>query len=407
MRDHDPSKIRFTGPLAELATGWRETLEAQRYAAVSVATKLRLAAHLSRWLQERGLGAADLFDPVIKDFVTERSQTHKCLASAEALGPFLDYLRSLNAIPVPAPFTPVTAQEILLAEYQAFLLTRRGLSGPVIAAYGRWIMPFLDHLQKVGCRVQKDEVTGEIIADYLTSHLSTMSRKSAKMTASVLRSFLGFTHAVGYGTQSLSAAVPPVVSWRLAGLPQPLAADEAASLLAAVNRTTSTGKRDYAVVLLLLRMGLRRSEIAVMRLEDIDWVTGVLAVHGKGGRISTLPLPVDVGAALVDYLREARPPRLEAREVFIRVLAPYRGLTPCGVTCIVARLAEKAGIGTIYAHRLRHTAGSNVLNAGASMEEVAQFLRHTNIETSVIYAKTDMTRLAGLARPWPVAGASS
>lgn len=298
-------------------------------------------------------------------------------------------------------------QEILLAEYQDYLLVRRGLSAPVITAYGHWITPFLDYLQSVGCHAKADQVSEEIIAAYLTSRLSSLSRNSAKMTTSVLRSFPGFLHATGYSKASLAAAVPPIVSWRKAGLPQSRSPGETTTLLAAADRNTTAGKRDYAVMLLLLRMALRCQELAVMRLEDIDWSSGDLVVHGKGGRVDTLPPPVDVGAALVEYLREARPHGVQAREVFIRVCAPFRGLTPTSVTCIVARLAEKAGLGTIYAHRLRHTAASNVLNAGTNVEEVDQFMRHANTETSTIYAKTDMTRLSGLSRPWPATGARS
>lgn len=403
----DLSAVRFSGPLTPFARGWREVLVADGYAPTSAATKLQLAAHLSRWLQSQALGLREVTGQVIEEFLAERKATHTAQISLEALGPFLGYLRSLGTIPELEPHVPVTPQEILLAEYQDYLAVRRGLSAAVIAAYGHWISPFLDYIQAVGCRAQADEVTGEIIAEYLTTRLGSLSRKSAKMTTSVLRSFLGFIHAAGYSTASLTAAVPPIISWRLAGLPEPLSQDQVTALLAAADRTTSTGKRDYAVVLLLLRLGLRRSEVAVLRLQDVDWIAGTLVVHGKGGRIDTLPLPVDVGTALVDYLKDARPPGLEAREVFIRVRAPFRGLDPVSVSYIVSRLAEKAGIGTVYAHRLRHTAASNVLNAGASMEEVAQFLRHASTETSTIYAKTDMTRLSGLARPWPVTGGLS
>lgn len=407
MYDPDLSKVRFTGPLAMFAPGWREMLVADGYVSCSAAIKLQLAAHLSRWLQAHVLEAGDLTEPVIREFLTERRATYTNQISLEALGPFLEYLRCLDAIPRLKPHIPVTAQEILRVDYQDYLLVRRGLSAPVITAYGHWITPFLDYLQGVGCQAEADEVSGEIIAAYLTSRLGSLSRKSAKMTTSVLRSFLGFLHATGYSTASLVAAVPPIVSWRKAGLPQPLSQGEVTALLAAADRNTNAGKRDYAVVLLLLRMALRCQEVAVMRLEDIDWCSGNLVVHGKGGRVDTLPLPVDVGAAMVEYLRDARPSGLQAREVFIRMCAPFRGLTPTSVTCIVARLAEKAGLGTIHAHRLRHTAASNVLNAGASMEEVAQFMRHASTETSTIYAKTDMTRLSGLSRPWPVTGARS
>ncbi|WP_426987651.1 site-specific integrase [Pseudarthrobacter sp. Y6] len=239
MYDPDLSKVRFTGPLAEFAPGWREMLIAQGYVSCSAANKLQLAAHLSRWLHARDLGAGELTPPVINDFLAERRATYTNQKSLEALEPFLDYLRSLEAIPGLEPAVPVTAQEVLLAEYQNYLLVRRGLSTPVIAAYGHWITPFLDYLQGLGCRVQDDEVTGETVAGYLTSRLAGLSRKSAKMTTSVLRSFLGFIHAAGYSTASLAAAVPPIVSWRQSGLPQPLGQDETAALLSAVDRNTT------------------------------------------------------------------------------------------------------------------------------------------------------------------------
>ena len=404
MYDPDLSKVRFTGPLAKFASGWREVLVAEGYGASSAAVKLQLAAHLSRWLQENKFEAWDLTEPVIKAFLVERRATYTHLISLEALGPFLEYLRVLRVVPDLVPRLPVTAQEILLAEYQDYLLVRRGLSAPVITAYGHWIMPFLDYLQDVGCQVKDGELDGEIIAAYLVTRLVGLSRKSAKMTTSVLRSFLGFIHTAGYNTASLAAAIPPITAWRLSDLPQPLTREETGALLAAADRDTGAGKRDYAIVLLLLRTALRCQEVAVMGLDDVDWGSGTVVIHGKGGRVDTVPVPIDVGSALVDYLREARPPGLESREVFIRLCAPYRGLTRTSVSCVVGRLAKKDGLGTVHAHRLRHTAASNVLNAGASMEEVAQFLRHASTETSTIYAKTDMTRLSGLSRPWPEAG---
>ena len=241
MYDPDLSKVRFTGPLAVFAPDWRAVLVAEGYVSCSAAIKLQLVAHLSRWLQARGLGAGELTEPVIMYFLAERRATYTAQVSLEALAPFLDYLRSRDAIPGRESRVPVTAQEILLAEYQDYLLIRRGLSAPVIIAYGHWIMPFLDHLQSVGCRAEDDELTGDIVASYLTTRLAGLSRKSAKMTTSVLRSFLGFIHAAGYSTASLTAAVPPIVSWQLSGMPQPLSGDETAALLAAADRNTTAG----------------------------------------------------------------------------------------------------------------------------------------------------------------------
>lgn len=178
MYDPDLSKIRFTGPLSVFAPGWRKVLVADGYVSGSAAIKLQLVAHLSRWMQEMELRAEDLTAPVIEDFLVERRATHTAQISLEALEPFLDYLRSIEAIPAPEPVVPVTPQEILSAEYQHYLEARRGLTGPVIAAYGHWISPFLDYLEGADCCAQAGEVTGEIIAGYLTGRLGSLSRKS-------------------------------------------------------------------------------------------------------------------------------------------------------------------------------------------------------------------------------------
>jgi site-specific recombinase XerD len=157
------------------------------------------------------------------------------------------------------------------------------------------------------------------------------------------------------------------------------------------------------MITMLCRLGLRCAEAAGLRLEDIDWSAGTVAVRGKGGRTDRLPLPVDVGQALVDYLRRGRP-ETATRTVFVRAVAPFTALHSSSVSCIVGRAARRAGLGTVHAHRLRHTAATATLNAGATLEEVAQLMRHEGVATTFIYAKTDRTRLAQLARPWPTAG---
>ena len=172
------------------------------------------------------------------------------------------------------------------------------------------------------------------------------------------------------------------------------------------DRRTPAGRRDYAVMVCLHRLGLRCGETARLRLDDIDWETGTLIIQGKGGHTDRLPLPADVGQALADYLRHGRPDT-SARAVFVRAHAPLTAMAPSSLSCIVARAARRAGLGTVHAHRLRHTAATRVLNAGASLEEVAQLLRHAGTATTLIYAKTDQRRLAGLARPWPTVGGVS
>jgi integrase/recombinase XerD len=223
------------------------------------------------------------------------------------------------------------------------------------------------------------------------------------MTACALRSFLGFCYVEGIVEVPLTGAVPAVAHRKLSGLPQDLTAGQVDSLLDACDRGAPTGRRDYAVIVCLHRLGLRCGETAGLRLDDIDWETGTLIIHGKGGRTDRLPLPVDVGQALVDYLRHGRPDT-SSRAVFVRAHAPFTAIAPSGLSCIVARAARRAGLGTVHAHRLRHTAATRALNAGASLNEVAQLLRHTGTATTVIYAKTDQRRLSGLARSWPTGG---
>ena len=172
------------------------------------------------------------------------------------------------------------------------------------------------------------------------------------------------------------------------------------ALLEACDRCSAVGRRDFAVITVLHRLGLRCAEVTGLRLDDVDWQAGILRIRGKGNRVDLLPLPVDVGRAIVDYLRKGRP-QTSARTVFVKARAPHTALAPSGVSCIVARAARRAGLGTVHAHRLRHTAASRTLNAGASLEQVAHLLRHASPATTAIYAKTDQVRLSTLARPWP------
>jgi site-specific recombinase XerD len=230
-----------------------------------------------------------------------------------------------------------------------------------------------------------------------------MSVRSAERLVNGLRSFLRFALVEGLIAGPLASAVPSVARWSGAGLPRGLACGQVTALLASCDRGRATGKRDYAILVLLARLGLRAAEIAALRLDDIDWRAGEIVVRGKGRTEERLPLPCDVGEAIADYLRHGRPRRPE-REVFLRAVAPLRGLAPEGVSEVVRAASERAGLGSFGAHRLRHTAGTQMLRAGASLPEVAQVLRHRSVATTCIYAKVDHLALRQLAMPWPGAG---
>jgi site-specific recombinase XerD len=218
---------------------------------------------------------------------------------------------------------------------------------------------------------------------------------------SALRSLLRFLHVDGLVDQPLVQAVPSVAAWKLAGLPKALDADQVSALLASCDKATAVGRRDYAILVALVRLGLRAGEVASLCLDDIDWRRGELTVRGKGNRHERLPLPADVGQAVVSYLEAGRPAATATgREVFVTVRAPHRELTRVTVTQVVARAARRAGLGRIYAHRLRHTAATGMLRGGASLAEIGQVLRHHRALTTMTYAKVDIDALRALARPW-------
>ena len=227
------------------------------------------------------------------------------------------------------------------------------------------------------------------------------SRGAAKLTVTALRSLLGFLHVEGVLARSLVEAVPSAASWRLSGLPKALEADDVARLMASCDRATANGVRDFAVLTLLVRLGLRAGEVAGLGLDDVDWRAGELVILGKGRRAERLPLPVDVGEAITAYLQAGRPVSAQDRALFQRVRAPHQALTTGGVTQLVVAASRRAGLGQIHAHRLRHTAATQMLRAGVPLEQVGQVLRHRAVLTTAIYAKVDRDALAGLARPWP------
>lgn len=401
----DPSRVRVTGPLMPYAEGFRAQLADQGYAPFSACAQLRLAAHLSRWLALRGLSAGNLTDEVAADFIQERREAgHRRLASAKALVPLLGYLLAVDARPSPPALIPSTPTEELCERFRAYLSAERGLAARTATGYLHALRPFLiARTAPNGDLALEDLGPGEI-ASFVVAHCPSLPRGSAKLLAVALRSLLAFLHVEGIVGGSLASCVPTVASWRLSGLPRALAPEEVRSLLGSCEGRGGVGLRDRAVLLLLVRLGLRAGEVAGLELSDIDWRGGDLVVRGKGDRAERLPLPDEVGRAVASYLHQARPARCQSRMVFLRVKAPWRGLSGGGVTMLVAGAARRAGLGAIYAHRLRHTAACELLRAGSSLEEIGQLLRHRSALTTAIYAKVDRRALRTLARPWPEQG---
>jgi len=398
----DPSRVRVTGPLERYAPGFVAELVDVGYRPVSAAFLLQLMAHLSRWLAENGLVPEQLLTADVERFLAARRAVgHTNYLSPKALAPLLRYLRELGV--VPAETEPeLSAVEVLLERYRRYLMEERGLVAGTVRGYVDMVRPFLASRADATGGLELEALTaGDVLGFVLSESERRRSGKSAKLMVTALRSLLGFVHVEGLIARPLAQVVPSVAFWRLSGLPRGLEAGQVRALLDSCDRNTLAGRRDFAILLMLARLGMRRGEVAALGLDDLDWRAGEILVRGKGNRVERLPLPADVGEALADYLRDGRPRGVERRPVFVRVKAPLTALTAGGVTQVVVSAGKRAGLGEVTAHRLRHTAATELLRAGAPLVEIGQLLRHRTELTTAIYVKVDRDRLRELARPWP------
>jgi integrase/recombinase XerD len=290
----------------------------------------------------------------------------------------------------------------VLDVFAAYLRRERGVSAFTVDLYVADVRRFLAGR---GDR-ELSELTAADVSRAVLGQVGAWSPASVRRFGCALRSFLRYCFLTGLVERDLSGAALPVSGRRRSLLPQGITPAQEKALLRACDRRRSAGRRDYAVVLLILRLGLRANEVATLRLDDLDWRAGQLTVHGKGDRVDQLPLPVDVGEAIAAYLCRGRPRSATTREVFLRVQPPPVGLTRVGVSSLVAAAARRAGLGVVRPRRLRHTAATDMLRAGASLPEIGQVLRHRSLGTTAIYARVDVERLRAIARPWPSGTAS-
>lgn len=394
-------RTRFCGPLGPYVDGLREELSTLAYAPSTVTSHLALWAQLSRWLERQGLDPSELTAAGIEEFLAERRQTQGYLYTIKALSPGLEFLRRVGAVRVvEAVAEEESAVEAIERQFRSYLLVERGLAEVSVETYVVRARPFLADRARHG-QLDLESLTAADVSAFVARWLPGLSKAPARSTVTALRSLLSFLHATGVVAKPLATVVPTVASWRLAGLPIGLTRTQVQDLLGACDQSTAVGRRDFAIVTLLARLGLRAGEAAALTLDDIDWRAGTLTVHGKANRHELLPLPVDVGSALSSYLEHGRPSSAPGRAVFIRAKAPYWALDHKSISTMVGRAASRAGLGTVHAHLLRHTLATEVLGKGASLDEVGQLLRHRSRASTAIYAKVDQHRLLQLARPWP------
>lgn len=391
------SEIR--GPLASFAEGFGPELRRLGYKPGAAANQLKLLADLSRWMEEEAVAPDELASECLAAFVgARRREGRKRFVSLMGMATLLGYLRGIGAIPEVSRPAPVGLVETILDRYWRFLVEVRGLLDTVVAQYESGARLFVDFL--VGRGVELDEVSAADVNVFVSAHCARPVKFAPPEMATILRAFLRFLYLNGMSKSPLAQAVPAVACWSASTLPKALPPGTPARLLGSCDRRSARGRRDYAILVLLARLGLRASEIAALRLDDFDWRAGEVVIHGKGRRDERLPLPTDVGEAVVGYLRRGRP-KSDCRAVFLRTLAPVVGLSSQAVTYVVYAACDRAGIPRASAHRLRHTLATDLLRAGSPLSEIGQILRHRDLPTTALYAKVDHEALGTLARPWP------
>jgi site-specific recombinase XerD len=374
---------------------WRE-LAARGYTALSSANVARLMAHVSRWLEAQRMKPSELTEPQVERFLRHRRRAgYTQWLSPQGLEPILSYLRDACVVPPkPVPRIGVTAIDTMVTRYMQYVRQERAVTKTTANFYERIAREYL-----AGCG-DPPRATAANVNSYVVEAARECGVGFAKLKVSALRSLLRYLHVHGDIAVDLAAAVPPVAGWRLSSLPKALRPDEVGQLLTGCDRRTHLGRRAYAVLLVMVRLGLRAGEVASLELDDLDWRNGELLIRGKGNQLDRLPLPVDVGTALAAYVRRSRP-KAASRRVFLRVHAPVSGLSSGGVASIVRAACERAGLAAVGGHRLRHTAATEMLRGGASLSDIAQVLRHRHVDTTANYAKVDRLALRTLAQPWP------
>ena len=391
-----PDRVRVSGPLAPFADGFRVHLVEQGYSLASTQSLLQSLAQVSHWMEIDGLGVDALSAPVVERFVTERRRAGY-VSVPRALGRLLGYLDGLGVLPVAGDREP-GAVDGLLEEFRRYLGEERGLVAGSVQLYSGVARRFLEERSEpLGDDLVR--LSGREINAFVLRESQRVGQRTAETVVCALRALLRFLHVQGWIPVPLVTAVPSVPQ-RREGLPRGLPNRQVAQVLESCDRLTVVGCRDFAIVTLLARLGLRGGEVAALQLDDVDWRSGEIVIRGKRSRVDRLPLPADVGEALAGYLHQARP-RGFGRTVFLRAQAPLVGLSGDGVSEVVRRACVRAGIPPVRAHRLRHTVATELLRRGAGLGEIGQLLRHQSLDATAVYAKVDRAALSALALPWP------
>lgn len=391
---------RKAGLLGPQVEGYRAWLTARGYTPLTVRNMLKVLGEVGRWATAEGLQAAELGEERMAAFLAGcHAAGRRRILGPRGLQPLLHYLRDAGVVPPAEPSSmPLDA---LLGQYRCWMVQERGLAATTVLRYENTARRFLQEQATVGETFAPAGLTGMDVNAFLLRECGRVSAGSAKGRVAELRSVLTFLYLQGITPLRLGTAVPPVGGWRLAALPPPaMTATDVQRLLDSCDRSSAVGVRDFAIMMLVARLGLRSVEVARLELGDVDWRAGELIVRGKGRRQDRLPLPAEVGEALVAHLSSGRVPE-GARHLFLTLRAPRGPIRADLVGDVVERACKRAGLSVVGPHRLRHALACELLRHGAGLVAISQVLRHQDLATTALYAKVDLGALRQVAQPWP------
>ena len=389
------------GPLGPYIDDFAQLLSEQGYTQQCARRRLRLIAEFSHWLCSRHLTVRDITATKVEQFLRARARPQPIKpGSAGCLKAFFKLLNRKGVVAAPLSTIEKTEIDKVLGDFSLYLQQERVLAPGTIANYLLITKQFLTYCFKTG-PINLAELTASKVVESVQRLASSSSRKRAKVMTSALRAFLRYARYQNLIQSNLATCVPSVADWSVASIPKALPIKHVKRVLASCNRKSAIGHRDYAILSLLARLGLRAGEVCSLQLEDIDWGAGSFTVRGKGGSTAQLPLPADVGKAIAVYLKNGRPRSL-CRSVFLKTCAPLASLGSGTIGGIVNKAVARAGINwsTKGAHQFRHALATKMLHQGASLAEIGEILRHRHLRTTSIYAKVDIASLRMLALPW-------
>ena len=391
------------GPLVPYLDVFAESLDEQGFKRRLIRRQIRVVANFSQWLQAKEVVAQGVTDEHVQHFFEDRARQRSVQSDEFAtVRRLMGLLGRLNVIRPQPEHNESTPVQQAVDAFITYLRQERALCDKTLIQYGTFAESFLSERFGQGSVEFAVLQAGDVIG-FVKRQAILLSPARAKAATTALRSFFRYLRYRGEIQLDLAAAVPTVPNWSITGIPRAIAPDHLQAVLAHCPRDTPVGRRDYAILMLLARLGLRAGEIVSLTLDSIDWATGSIAVAGKGNQAASMPLPNEVGEAIADYLRHGRSSS-NNRALFLRACAPIRGLGAAQtVSTIVGSAIKRAGIETPHrgTHQFRHALATDMLRHGATLTEIGSVLRHRHAKTTSLYAKVDFVALRPLALPWP------